>query len=88
MALMLQDMVHTQCRMSTACLKGGLHAHREPSSHGVSRHAPDLCGGLLAAFGVPYHIGASQHHCHHNHKQVICRAARLSLKEQCAPDHC
>ncbi len=47
-------------------------SYRESAGDGLLCIALQLSGRLLAALGVAHHIGATQHHCHHYHKQVVC----------------
>ena len=52
--------------------QGVAAAYREAARDRLRSVAPELRRRLLAALGVPHHIGSTQHHCHHHHQQIVC----------------
>lgn len=55
--------------------------YRESAGDSLLSIALQLSGRLLAALGVADHIGATQHHCHHHHKQVVCSPAAQQITQ-------
>ena len=47
-------------------------AYREAAGDRLRGVASELRRRLLAALGVPHHIGSTQHHGHDHHQQIVC----------------